>query len=67
MLDSVRLLPHITAGGPVCRYVAEGTILRNYADVLVILMKLRQHCCHPDLLAKPSADLGDIFSHPQGP
>ncbi|XP_056915480.1 helicase-like transcription factor isoform X2 [Takifugu flavidus] len=40
------------------RYVAEGTILRNYADILVILMKLRQHCCHPDLLAKPSTDLG---------
>uniref|UniRef100_A0A3P9I8H9 Helicase-like transcription factor n=1 Tax=Oryzias latipes TaxID=8090 RepID=A0A3P9I8H9_ORYLA len=34
------------------RYVSEGTILRNYADVLVILMRLRQHCCHPDLLAK---------------
>ncbi|CAG13358.1 unnamed protein product [Tetraodon nigroviridis] len=32
------------------RYVAEGNILRSYADVLVILMKLRQLCCHPDLL-----------------
>uniref|UniRef100_A0A671VD37 Helicase like transcription factor n=1 Tax=Sparus aurata TaxID=8175 RepID=A0A671VD37_SPAAU len=32
------------------RYVAEGTVLRNYADVLAILMRLRQHCCHPDLL-----------------
>ncbi|KAM3870955.1 helicase-like transcription factor [Diretmus argenteus] len=40
------------------RYVAEGTVLRNYADVLVILMRLRQHCCHPDLLAKISSDLG---------
>ncbi|XP_041668847.1 helicase-like transcription factor [Cheilinus undulatus] len=39
------------------RYVAEGTILRNYADVLVILMRLRQYCCHPDLLAKISSDL----------
>ncbi|KAM3595017.1 uncharacterized protein V6R79_017166 [Siganus canaliculatus] len=36
------------------RYVAEGTVLRNYADVLAILMRLRQHCCHPDLLAKTS-------------
>ncbi|XP_041828646.1 helicase-like transcription factor isoform X2 [Melanotaenia boesemani] len=42
----------------ISRYVAEGTVLRNYAHVLVILMKLRQHCCHPDLLAKMSSDLG---------
>ncbi|KAM9842904.1 helicase-like transcription factor [Aulostomus maculatus] len=42
----------------ISRYVAEGTVLRNYADVLVILMRLRQHCCHPDLLAKTSTDLG---------
>ncbi|XP_035529657.1 helicase-like transcription factor [Morone saxatilis] len=40
------------------RYVAEGTVLRNYADVLAILMRLRQYCCHPDLLAKTSSDLG---------
>ncbi|XP_061598880.1 helicase-like transcription factor [Cololabis saira] len=40
------------------RYVAEGTVLRNYADVLAILMRLRQHCCHPDLLGKTSSDLG---------
>ncbi|XP_070698895.1 helicase-like transcription factor [Pempheris klunzingeri] len=40
------------------RYVAEGSILRNYADVLAILMRLRQHCCHPDLMAKTSSDLG---------
>ncbi|XP_076604419.1 helicase-like transcription factor isoform X2 [Chaetodon auriga] len=42
----------------ISRYVAEGTVLRNYADVLAILMRLRQHCCHPDLLAKTSPDLG---------
>uniref|UniRef100_A0A672JHB6 Helicase-like transcription factor n=1 Tax=Salarias fasciatus TaxID=181472 RepID=A0A672JHB6_SALFA len=40
------------------RYVAEGTVLKHYADVLVILMRLRQHCCHPDLLTKTSSDLG---------
>uniref|UniRef100_A0A8D0AV68 Helicase like transcription factor n=1 Tax=Sander lucioperca TaxID=283035 RepID=A0A8D0AV68_SANLU len=40
------------------KYVTEGTVLRNYADVLAILMRLRQHCCHPDLLAKTSSDLG---------
>ncbi|XP_028251174.1 helicase-like transcription factor [Parambassis ranga] len=40
------------------RYVSEGTVLRNYAHVLAILMRLRQHCCHPDLLGKTSSDLG---------
>ncbi|XP_034531101.1 helicase-like transcription factor [Notolabrus celidotus] len=42
----------------ISRYVAEGSVLRNYADVLVILMRLRQHCCHPDLIAKITSDLG---------
>uniref|UniRef100_A0A7N6BLP8 Helicase-like transcription factor n=1 Tax=Anabas testudineus TaxID=64144 RepID=A0A7N6BLP8_ANATE len=32
------------------RYVSEGTVLSNYAHVLAILMRLRQLCCHPDLL-----------------
>ncbi|KAJ3613480.1 hypothetical protein NHX12_019729 [Muraenolepis orangiensis] len=41
----------------VSRYVAEGTVLSNYADVLAILMTLRQLCCHPDLVAKMSASL----------
>ncbi|XP_074547620.1 helicase-like transcription factor isoform X2 [Halichoeres trimaculatus] len=40
------------------RYVAEGSVLRNYADVLVILMRLRQLCCHPDLIARISSELG---------
>ncbi|CAN9502449.1 unnamed protein product [Ophioblennius macclurei] len=40
------------------RYVAEGTVLKHYADVLVLLMRLRQHCCHPDLLPKIASDLG---------
>lgn len=38
--------------------MTDGTILRNYADVLVILMRLRQLCCHPDLLARTSPDAG---------
>ncbi|XP_057715361.1 helicase-like transcription factor isoform X2 [Corythoichthys intestinalis] len=42
----------------ISRYVAEGTVLRNYADVLAILMRLRQHCCHPDLLANTAVDAG---------
>ncbi|KAK7904076.1 hypothetical protein WMY93_016683 [Mugilogobius chulae] len=42
----------------ISRYVAEGSILKNYADVLAILMRLRQHCCHPDLPTKTSSDPG---------
>uniref|UniRef100_A0A1A7XCV1 Helicase-like transcription factor n=3 Tax=Iconisemion striatum TaxID=60296 RepID=A0A1A7XCV1_9TELE len=42
------------------RYVAEGSVLKNYADVLAILMRLRQHCCHGDLLPKTSSDLGSV-------
>lgn len=44
------------------RYVSEGTVLSNYADVLAILMRLRQHCCHPDLLAKTSPDLSTLLA-----
>ncbi|XP_048844341.1 helicase-like transcription factor isoform X3 [Brienomyrus brachyistius] len=32
------------------RYFREGTVLTNYADVLAILLRLRQLCCHPQLL-----------------
>ncbi|XP_028294635.1 helicase-like transcription factor isoform X2 [Gouania willdenowi] len=42
----------------ISRYVAEGSVMRNYAHVLVILMRLRQLCCHPDLIEKLSSDLG---------
>ncbi|KAM9354767.1 helicase-like transcription factor isoform 2-T2 [Pholidichthys leucotaenia] len=38
-------------------YVADGSFMTNYADVLVILMRLRQLCCHPDLSGKPSSNL----------
>uniref|UniRef100_A0A8C2Q8L3 Helicase-like transcription factor n=1 Tax=Cyprinus carpio TaxID=7962 RepID=A0A8C2Q8L3_CYPCA len=34
------------------RYFEEGTIMTNYADVLAILVRLRQYCCHPGLVAK---------------
>lgn len=34
------------------RYVAEKNLLSNYAHVLVILMRLRQLCCHPKLCAQ---------------
>ncbi|KAG5847356.1 hypothetical protein ANANG_G00125170 [Anguilla anguilla] len=36
------------------RYFDEGTVLTNYADVLAILVRLRQFCCHPHLLGAPA-------------
>jgi len=29
-----------------------GTVMKNYANVLVIIMRLRQLCCHPNLCLK---------------
>ncbi|XP_064806427.1 helicase-like transcription factor isoform X2 [Oncorhynchus masou masou] len=53
---------------PVCvcvsRYVAEGTVLRNYADVLAILVRLRQFCCHPGLLGKTTTHTGVVAVTP---
>lgn len=37
------------------RYFQEGTVMTNYADVLAILVRLRQCCCHPRLVAKYTA------------
>ncbi|KAK0141626.1 Helicase-like transcription factor [Merluccius polli] len=50
-------LARLEGQSTVSRYVAEGSVMSNYADVLAILMRLRQHCCHPDLLAKIASDL----------
>ncbi|XP_051556684.1 helicase-like transcription factor [Myxocyprinus asiaticus] len=33
-------------------YFQEGTVMTNYADVLAILVHLRQYCCHPSLVGK---------------
>ncbi|XP_041714879.1 helicase-like transcription factor [Coregonus clupeaformis] len=48
----------------ISRYVAEGTVLRNYADVLAILVRLRQFCCHPDLLGKTTTYTGVVAVTP---
>ncbi|XP_056091436.1 helicase-like transcription factor [Rhinichthys klamathensis goyatoka] len=42
------------------RYFQEGTVMTNYADVLAILVRLRQCCCHPSLVGKytVAGDLG---------
>lgn len=32
------------------RYLEKGTVNNNYANVLVLLLRLRQACCHPHLI-----------------
>ncbi|XP_040283968.1 helicase-like transcription factor [Bufo bufo] len=37
------------------RYFNEGTVLTHYADVLAVLVRLRQLCCHPHLVSSSSS------------
>ncbi|KAG8849716.1 hypothetical protein FRB96_000656 [Tulasnella sp. 330] len=34
------------------KYLRQGTVLKNYAHVLVLLLRLRQCCVHPSLIAE---------------
>ena len=34
-----------------CRYFNTGSLLAHYGHVLAILLRLRQLCCHPALVA----------------
>ncbi|KAI4872692.1 hypothetical protein NFI96_032483 [Prochilodus magdalenae] len=43
----------------ISRYVKEDTVMRNYADVLAILVRLRLHCCHCGLVGKQTAAVTD--------
>ncbi|KAG5222773.1 P-loop containing nucleoside triphosphate hydrolase protein [Salix suchowensis] len=42
------------------RYLRAGTVLKNYSQVLVLLLRLRQICSHPILIQED----GDGFVHP---
>ncbi|XP_069753508.1 helicase-like transcription factor isoform X2 [Narcine bancroftii] len=44
------------------RYFSEGSVFTHYADVLAILVWLRQLCCHPRLFANSSAVMGSADS-----
>ena len=48
----------------ISRYVAEGTVIRNCAEVLAILIRLRQFCCHHDLLGKTTTHTGVVAVTP---
>lgn len=37
-------------------YVAEGTVLNNYANIFELLTKMRQCADHPDLVTKKTTD-----------
>ncbi|XP_067653851.1 helicase-like transcription factor isoform X2 [Haliotis asinina] len=41
------------------KYFREGTLLHNYGQVLAILMRLRQMCCHPSLVARAAEAVKD--------
>ncbi|XP_019388108.1 PREDICTED: helicase-like transcription factor [Crocodylus porosus] len=42
----------------ISRYFSEGTVLAHYADVLGVLLRLRQLCCHPHLCTNTSSFSG---------
>lgn len=39
------------------RYLKAGTIGRNYSNILVLLLRLRQACCHPHLIHDFAVDV----------
>ncbi|KND04287.1 uncharacterized protein SPPG_08811 [Spizellomyces punctatus DAOM BR117] len=45
-------------------YLRAGTVMKNYTNILVLLLRLRQACCHPSLVAKDfeAADPADAMA-----
>ncbi|XP_050758164.1 helicase-like transcription factor [Gymnogyps californianus] len=39
----------------ISRFFSEGTVLAHYADILGVLLRLRQLCCHPHLCTNTSS------------
>ncbi|NXK07579.1 HLTF factor, partial [Herpetotheres cachinnans] len=39
----------------ISRFFSEGTVLARYADILAVLLRLRQLCCHPHLCINTSS------------
>lgn len=44
------------------KYLRAGTVGRHYSNVLVLLLRLRQVCCHPHLIEFPGADNNAIIN-----
>ncbi|TRM63219.1 SNF2 family N-terminal domain-containing protein [Schizophyllum amplum] len=41
------------------KYIAQGTLVKNYSFVLVLILRLRQLTCHPQLILAQSGELDD--------
>ncbi|KAL1746595.1 P-loop containing nucleoside triphosphate hydrolase protein [Schizophyllum fasciatum] len=41
------------------KYIAKGTLVKNYSFVLVLILRLRQLTCHPQLILAQSGELDD--------
>ncbi|KAF9437261.1 hypothetical protein BGZ76_001426 [Entomortierella beljakovae] len=48
-------------------YVKAGTVMKNYSNILVLLLRLRQACCHPHLINDfekvDETATGDVKAH----
>jgi SNF2 family DNA or RNA helicase len=42
------------------KYLKAGTVGRNYSNILVLLLRLRQACCHPHLINDLSVDVSAV-------
>ncbi|KAG2235394.1 hypothetical protein INT48_005744 [Thamnidium elegans] len=47
------------------RYMAAGTVMKNYSSVLVLLLRLRQACLHPSLTLQEGDSSGVIMQEPE--
>ncbi|ESK86005.1 snf2 family dna-dependent atpase [Moniliophthora roreri MCA 2997] len=41
------------------KFIKEGTLLKNHHYILVLILRLRQMCCHPNLILAQAEDLDD--------
>ncbi|KAG7087376.1 hypothetical protein E1B28_013349 [Marasmius oreades] len=41
------------------KFIKEGTLLKNHAFVLVLILRLRQMCCHPNLILAQAEEYDD--------
>ncbi|GAA5798721.1 hypothetical protein HPULCUR_004127 [Helicostylum pulchrum] len=47
------------------RYMAAGTVMKNYSSVLVLLLRLRQACLHPSLTLQEGDSTGVVMQEPE--
>ncbi|KAG9306570.1 hypothetical protein G9A89_004767 [Geosiphon pyriformis] len=47
------------------RYLSEGSVMKNYSNILLLLLRLRQACCHPYLITDRNVENmeGESSSH----